>query len=108
MLRPPCAVLAPCVASAPSVENRHIRKKKKQGGNPTQQYAKWYGADYTVAEAKEDATDDVTELMEAWDGCAYVEALGESPNVPGLGEVSQVCMGIAHLHINSILYTLYI
>ncbi|CAM9616448.1 unnamed protein product, partial [Laminaria digitata] len=59
------------------------------GGNPTYQYAKWYGADYTVADVEETTEEDVTELIEAWDGCTYLEALGESPNVPGIGEVSQ-------------------
>ena len=38
--------------------------------------------------AEED--EDVAELIEGWDGCTYLEALGESPNVPGIGEVSQV------------------
>lgn len=46
--------------------------------------------DYTAEEEGEGDTEDVAELIEAWDGCTYVEALGESPNVPGLGEVSQV------------------
>ncbi|CBN77937.1 Probable 3\',5\'-cyclic phosphodiesterase pde-4 [Ectocarpus siliculosus] len=60
------------------------------GGKPITQNAQWYGVDYTVAEAEEDEESDLTELIETWDGCAYVEALGESPNVPGIGEVSQV------------------
>lgn len=41
-------------------------------------------------ETEGDVTDDVTELLEGWDGCTYIEALGDSPNVPGIGEVSQV------------------
>lgn len=61
-----------------------------KGGKPTTQHAQWYGADYTAVEVVEDDPADITELIEAWDGCTYVEALGESPNVPGIGEVSQV------------------
>lgn len=61
-----------------------------QGGKPITQNAQWYGVDYTVAEVEEDEESDLAELIETWDGCTYVEALGESPNVPGIGEVSQV------------------
>lgn len=61
-----------------------------QGGNPTIQYARWYGADYTVAVGQKEDTGDVAALIEAWDGCTYVEALGDSPDVPGIGPVSQV------------------
>lgn len=42
-----------------------------------------------VGEAAEE-DEDVTEMIKGWDGCSYIEALGESPNVPGVGEVSQV------------------
>lgn len=62
----------------------------QKGGKPTHQFAKWYGVDYTVVQEAEDKIDDVTELIEAWDGCTYVDALGDSPNVPGIGVVSQV------------------
>lgn len=57
------------------------------------QYARWYGADYTlVREDEEKGTEDVDldQLIEAWDGCTYVEALGELVDVPGIGEVTQV------------------
>lgn len=54
---------------------------------------------------EEEATDDVTVLIESWDGCTYIEALGETPDVPGLGAVSQastvntvgVCVGVSVL-----------
>lgn len=59
------------------------------------QYARWYGADYTLIgedEGKETEDVDVDQLIEAWDGCTYIEALGESLDVPGIGEVTQVIM----------------
>lgn len=62
-----------------------------QAGRPTYQYARWYGVDYTVGDkGGEDADEDLAALIEAWDGCTYVEALGDSPDVPGIGPVSQV------------------
>ncbi len=63
---------------------------QQQGGKPTRQFAQWYGVDYTAVEVEQEGPVDLAELIETWDGCTYVEALGESPNVPGIGEVSQV------------------
>lgn len=68
-----------------------ISLSSTKGGKPTKQYAQWYGADYTAVEVEDNDPADVAELIEAWDGCTYVEALGEHPNVPGIGEVTQVC-----------------
>lgn len=76
----PHPTLPPCLVPYP----------RQKGGKPTTQHAQWYGADYTAVEVEEDTSADVAELIEGWDGCTYVDALGESPNVPGIGEVSQV------------------
>ena len=80
------ALLLLVARSPPSIS----LSRKQKGGKPTRQYAQWYGADYTAVEAEDTDPADTAELIEAWDGCTYVEALGEHPNVPGIGEVTQV------------------
>lgn len=67
-----------------------VSLSSRKGGKPTKQLAQWYGADYTAVVVEENDPADTAELIEAWDGCTYMEAIGESPNVPGIGEVSQV------------------